>query len=416
MRDWSRQVVVTGAGVVCNMGDDLGAIGEALRAGNNPSFTEWPPAIEMNAKCQVIGEYTGDCSDDAIGIGKKDSRFVGRAARLAVKASRLAIARAGLDDVSDLGVVVGSGTGDVHTHIHIQSRLEKYHDAKKVGPTTIPKIMASTVSANLANILKCKGPSVTATAACAGGAYNILLAAMMIESGHVDRAIAGGVEGTDVHFHAGFDAMRAYNSDDNATPERASRPYAADRAGFIFGEGGGVVVLESRQSATDRGAEILGALRGWGMSSDGEGEMVAPSRDGACRALKQAFAHAEIDPTQIGYVNTHGTSTPLGDVSEVNAIRDAFGTHQVPYSSTKGYTGHTISGAGAIEAIFTLLMLKGGWLAPSVNADPLDPELADYPPVREPTATTMDHAVSNSFGFGGTNVALVLSKHPRALD
>jgi 3-oxoacyl-[acyl-carrier-protein] synthase-1 len=412
MRDWSRQVVVTGAGVVCNMGDDLEEIGKALRAGKNQPFTEWPPAVEMNAKCRVIGEYTGDCSDAALGIGKKDSRFVGRAARLALKASRIAIAQAGVE-VGDFGVVLGSGTGDVSTHIHIQNRLERFHDAKKVGPTTIPKIMSSTVSANLANILQCKGPSVTVTAACAGGAYNILLAAMMIESGHMDAAIAGGVEGTDVHFHAGFDAMRAYNGEDNDSPHRASRPYAADRAGFIFGEGGGVLVLETRAAAEKRGAKILGALTGWGMSSDGDGEMVAPSRDGARRALDKALSHAEVQPSDIGYVNTHGTSTPLGDVSEVKAIADAFGDHKVPYSSTKGYTGHTISGAGAIEAIFTLMMLRDGWLAPSVNADPLDPELEDYPPVREPTDADMQHAVSNSFGFGGTNVALVLSKAPR---
>ena len=412
MRDWSRQVVVTGAGVVCNMGDDLDAIGKALRAGKNQPFTLWPPAVEMNAKCRVIGEYFGDCSDEGIGVGKKEGRFLGRAARLAIKASRAAIAQAAVD-VTRFGVVVGSGTGDVETHIHIQSKLERFADAKKVGPTTIPKIMSSTVSANVTNALKCKGPSLTATAACAGGAYNILLAAMMIEAGHMDGAIAGGVEGTDVHFHAGFDAMRAYNGDDNDHPERASRPYAADRAGFIFGEGGGVVVLETRETAEKRGAPILGALTGWGMSSDGEGEMVAPSQDGAVRALEAAFRHSGLTPGDIGYVNTHGTSTPLGDVSEVRAIRRVFGEHKVRYGSTKGYTGHTITGAGAIEAIFTLLMLRDGWVAPSVNARPLDPALEDYPPVLEPEDVDMQHAISNSFGFGGTNVALVLSRSPR---
>jgi 3-oxoacyl-[acyl-carrier-protein] synthase I len=414
MRDWSRQVVVTGAGVVCNMGDDLDEIGRALRAGDNPAFTEWPPAVEMNAKCRIIGQYRGDCSDDALEIGKKQGRFLGRAARLAIRASRLALAESGAEH-REFGVVVGSGTGDVDTHIHMRERLERFGEAKRVGPTTIPKIMASTVSANLSNVLKCKGPSVTATAACAGGAYNILLAAMMIEAGHMDGAIAGGVEGTDIHFHAGFDAMRAYNSGDNDDPGRACRPYAADRAGFIYGEGGGVLVLETRAAADKRGAPILGALTGWGMSSDGDGEMVAPSQDGAYRALKAAFRHAEVEPADIGYVNTHGTSTPLGDVSEVNAIRRAFDERLVPYSSTKGYTGHTISGAGAIEAIFTLAMLRGGWMAPSVNTEPLDPALEDYPPVRKPTDAEMTYAMSNSFGFGGTNVALVLSKQPRAL-
>ncbi len=405
--------MVTGAGVVCNLGDDLRAMGARLRAGDNQPFTEWPPAVAHNARCRVIGEYFGDLSDAALELDKKQARFFGRAARLALKASRIALREAGIAP-DELGVVVGSGTGDVRTHEEIQSKLEKSHDTKKVSPTVIPKIMASTVSANLVNVLKTKGPSVTATAACAGGAYNILFAAMMIESGHMDAAIAGGVEGTDIHFHAGFDAMRAYNGDDNDHPERASRPYAADRGGFIFGEGGGVVVLETRASAERRGAPILGALTGWGMSSDGEGEMVAPSQDGAHRALRKALEHAELSPADIDYVNTHGTSTPIGDTSEVKALRRFFEGRHVRYSSTKGYTGHTISGAGAIEAIFTLMMLAEGWVAPSVNATPLDPELEDYPPVLAPTDAALRHAISNSFGFGGTNVALVLSKSPRA--
>ena len=413
MRDWSRQVVVTGAGVVCNLGDDLEAMTSALRTGKNQPFTPWGPAIEHNARCQVIGEYLGDLSDEVLGVSKKTGRFLGRNARLALRAARMAIAESGAS-IEDFGCVVGSGTGDVQTHIAMQQKLDKSHECRKVGPITIPKIMASTVSANLVNVLCTKGPSVTATAACAGGAYNILLAAMMIESGHMDGAIAGGVEATDIHFHSGFDAMRAYNGDDNDAPHRASRPYAADRAGFIFGEGGGIVVLEPREAAEKRGAKILAALTGWGMSSDGAGEMVAPSQDGAYRSLSKAIAHAQLTPADIGYVNTHGTSTPLGDVSEVNAIRQAFGSRRVPYSSTKGYTGHTITGAGAIEAIFTMHMVAGGWLAPSVNADPLDEALTDYPPVREPTDCALQHAVSNSFGFGGTNVSLVISKQPRA--
>jgi 3-oxoacyl-[acyl-carrier-protein] synthase-1 len=269
--------------------------------------------------------------------------------------------------------------------------------------------MASSVSANLVNVLQTTGPSFTTSAACAGGAYNLLLAAMLIESGHTEAAIAGGCEMCDPHFHAGFDSMRAYNADDNDHPERASRPYAADRAGFIFSEGAGIVVLETRAAAEARGATILGSLRGWGMSSDGEGDMVAPSSDGARRSIEMALRHAGLTAADIDYVNTHGTSTPAGDVAEVRAIRAVFGDRHVPYSSTKGYTGHTVSAAGAIEAIFTLLMLKHGWVAPSVNARPLDAELIDYPPVLDPTSMTLRHALSNSFGFGGTNVTLVLS-------
>jgi 3-oxoacyl-[acyl-carrier-protein] synthase-1 len=306
-------------------------------------------------------------------------------------------------------MVVGSGAGDVETHVEIQKQIDARGDIRRVLPTVVPRLMASTVSANLVNVLQTTGPSFTTSAACAGGAYNLLLAAMLIESGHAEAAIAGGCEMCDPHFHAGFDSMRAYNGEDNERPERASRPYAADRAGFIFSEGAGIAVLETRAAAEARGATILGSIRGWGMSSDGEGDMVAPSSGGAQRSIEMALRHAGLSPADIDYVNTHGTSTPAGDVAEVRAIRAVFGDRHVAYSSTKGYTGHTVSAAGAIEAIFTLLMLKNGWVAPSVNARPLDPELADYPPVLDPTPMRLRHALSNSFGFGGTNVTLALS-------
>ena len=404
--------MVTGAGVVCNLGDSLDSMARRLQCGDNLPFTTFLEAVENNARCQLIGAYDGDLSDDTLGVSMKQSRFMGRASRLALKAARAAVEASGLP-AEKMAVVVGSGTGDSPTHEAIQRRLDKFRDTKKVPPTVIPKIMASTVSANLVNVLGSMGPSVSATAACAGGAYNILMAATLIENGHCDTAIAGGAEQADFHFHAGFDAMRAYNGDDNDNPDRASRPYAADRAGFIFGEGAGMLVLESRATAESRGATVLGAIQGFGMSSDGDGEMVAPNEDGAYRAIMAALRHAELEPRDIGYVNTHGTSTPLGDVSEVRALRRAFGEHRPRYSSTKGYTGHTITAAGAIEAIFTLQMLGGGWVAPSVNAEPLDPAFADYPPVREPEDVEFEHALSCSFGFGGTNAALVLAKQAR---
>jgi 3-oxoacyl-[acyl-carrier-protein] synthase-1 len=278
-----------------------------------------------------------------------------------------------------------------------------------VLPTVIPRLMASTVSANLANVLRMTGPSFSASAACAGGAYNLLLAAELIERGHCDAAIAGGTEVADPHFYAGFDSMRAYNGQDNDEPRRASRPYAADRAGFIFSEGAGMVVLETREAAQRRGARILGTIAGYGMSSDGNGEMVAPSPDGARAAMRNALRHAELSPDAIDYVNTHGTSTPLGDVSEVAALRQVLDNRHVAYGSTKGYTGHTVSGAGAIEAIFTLAMLRDGFVAPSIHASPLDESLRGYPPVVEPIDRSIATALSNSFGFGGTNVSLVLT-------
>ena len=197
---------------------------------------------------------------------------------------------------------------------------------------------------------------------------------------------------------------------DSDRPERASRPYAADRAGFVFSEGAGVVVLETRARAEARGAPVLGTVRGFGMSSDGSGSMVAPGSAGAELAMRRALDHAGVSPEEVDYVNTHATSTPVGDVAEVRAMRRVFGERLVAYSSTKGYTGHPVSAAGAIEAIFTLAMLRGGFIAPCVNAEPLDPELLDYPPVVRPESRPLRTALSNSFGFGGTNATLVLGR------
>jgi 3-oxoacyl-[acyl-carrier-protein] synthase-1 len=409
MRDPRRQVVITGVGLCTNLGDDLEVHERALRAGRGGPFVPYPPAIENNCRCRIIGLYEGDVSDAALGVKKSHARFLGRASRLALHAAKAALARSGRPG-TDFAVAVGSGTGDVETHQQLHAKLAATHDATRILPTVIPRIMTSTVSANLVNVLEATGPSFSGAAACAGGAWNILLAAELVEHGHADAAIAGGSEVADLHFYAGFDSMRAYNGQDNDHPERASRPYAADRAGFVFAEGAGIVVLETREAAEARGADILAVVRGYGMSSDGDGEMVMPNRKGAAAAMRRALAHAGLSPSDVGYVNTHGTSTPLGDVSEVRALHDVFGDRMPFYSSTKGYTGHTVSAAGAVEAIFTGMMLRGGFLAPCVNADPLDPELADRPPLRTPMNSDVRIAVSNSFGFGGTNVALVLER------
>jgi 3-oxoacyl-[acyl-carrier-protein] synthase-1 len=390
------------------MGDDLAGIEDDLRRGRATPFVRWGPAVEYGARCQLIGLYPNELAPDALGVSKQQARFMGRGSLMALHAAHRALSQARYEP-AELAVVVGSGTGDVAAHQEVQTKLEKTGSAKRVSPTLIPRLMASTVSANLATVLGSTGPSFTVSAACAGGAYNILLAAELIEQGRVEGAIAGGVEVADIHFYSGFDSMRAYNGQDNDHPERASRPYAADRAGFIFSEGAGIVILETRGAATRRGASILGVLRGYGMSSDGANEMVAPSSEGAVLAMERALEHAAVRPDEIDYVNTHGTSTPLGDLSEVRAMRKVFGDRHVAYSSTKGYTGHPVSAAGTIEAVFTLAMLRGGWIAPSVNADPLDPELTDYPPILTPTDRALRLALSNSFGFGGTNAALVLA-------
>lgn len=404
-----RPVVITGVGVCCNMGSDLDRIERDLRAGKNTPFRAYDEAVRLGARCQIIGIYPDPLDSESLGVAKQEARFMGRASLMALKAARTAIDQSGLDP-TPCALAVGSGTGDVDTHMEIAEKLRTTGSMRKVSATVIPKLMASTVSANLVNVLRVKGPSFSASAACSGGNYNIAIAAGWIESGIVDSAIAGGVEVKDPHFYAGFDSMRAYNGQDNDHPERASRPYARDRAGFVFSEGSGILVLESRESADKRGAPILGILRGYGMTSDGAGEMVAPSPEGAESAMRRALDDAGVGPGDIDYVNTHGTSTPLGDLSEVRAMRRLFGERRLRYSSTKGYTGHPVSAAGAIEAIFTLAMMRGSWIAPSVNAEPLDPELEDYPPVVRPTDAEIRLALSNSFGFGGTNACIVLGK------
>src|SRR5438105_9054038 len=330
MRDPGRAVVVTGIGLCCNLGDDLAQIESMLREGRALPFVRHPPAVEAGARCQVFGRYQGK-----LALPKQQARFMGRAAMMACKAALAAVEQSRLER-RDIAVVAGSGTGDVLTHIEIEEKLAQPGGMRRVSPTVIPRMMASTISANLAALLRATGPSFSASAACAGGAYNILLAAELIEHGHVEAAIAGGAEAADPHFHAGFDAMRALNGEDNDHPERASRPYAADRKGFIFGEGAGMLVLETAEHAQSRGANVLGVIRGYGMSSDGTGQMVSPSEEGAFLAMQRALRHADVSADEIDYVNTHGTSTPLGDVTEVRALRRVFEGRHVAYSSTKG--------------------------------------------------------------------------------
>jgi 3-oxoacyl-[acyl-carrier-protein] synthase-1 len=404
-----NDVVVTGMGVCCHMGDNLQSILGKLREGKSEPFQRYAEAVALDARCQLIGHYEGDVSDKALGIEKSVGRFMGRSSRLALRASRIALAQAGVD-AHDAGVIFGSGSGDVDAHREVAAKLEQTKSMRKVSPFVVPKIMASTVSANLVNALQAKGPSATITAACAGGAWNIAVGAMLLQTGACQRVLVGGTETIDPHFHAGFDSMRAYNGSNNDQPEIASRPYAADREGFIFSEGAGALIIERRATAAQRGAEILGVVRGFGMSSDGEGEMVAPSSDGAYRAMVAALSASGVGAEQIDYVNTHGTSTPVGDVGEVQAIRRIMDGRRVPYSSTKGYTGHTVSAAGAIEAVFTVAMLRGGWIAPCVNIQTLEPKLADYAPVMRSQNADLKLAMSNSFGFGGTNITLVLAK------
>ncbi len=403
----NEDVVFTGYGICSPLGDDVNEVAQLLRSGQTKPFERWQPAVEYDGRCQLVGTCKTDVSNQALGVSAAQGRFMGRNARLALSAARRAVAQAQCD-TRELAVLVGSGVGDCETFDEIRAKLDAQHSMKKVSPASVPKLMASTVSANLATVLEATGPSCTLTAACATGPYNIVMAALLLRAGCAQMAIAGGADALHISFFAGFDSMRAFNSQDNDKPESASRPYAVDRQGFILSEGAGVVVMETRSSAEARGAQILGVLKGFGMSSDGTGQMVAPAPDGGLRAMQAALKLGGTDVSEVQYVNTHGTSTPLGDTSEVKAMREMFGGRKVPYSSIKGYTGHSISASGAIEAIFTLEMLRNHWISPCVHIGTLDPELADYPPVTERTDQAFNLALSNSFGFGGTNVSLLL--------
>ena len=401
--------MISGAGVHCHLGSDLAQLVEDLRAGRGRPFVQSQDMVELDCRCTRVGHVEHTPTDEELGISRKQSRFMGRASRLALAAAQDALRMGGLEDLDEVAVIVGSGTGDTDTHREIHERLERTGTARRVTPVVVPKLMASTVSANLVNVLRTTGPSASVAAACAGGAGTIVTAALLVRDGQAKAALAGGVEVLDLHFHAGFDRMRAYCADADSTPTNGSRPYAADRAGFLFGEGAGVALIERRADAEARGAPIIAVLRGWGLSSDGDGEMVQPSADGAARAMERAIRHAGIDGTDVAYVNTHATSTPAGDVEEARAVWRVLGK-QVAYGSTKGFTAHTVSAAGAIEAIFTACMLRDGFIAPCLHATPLDPALADAPPVLQTTPLDGRIAMSNSFGFGGTNACIVLER------
>ena len=399
-----RRVVVTGMGIVSSIGNNKAEVLDSLRQGRSGiTFSE--VYRDMGFRSQVHGSLKID-PDEA--VDRRWRRFMGDGAAYNYIAMQEAIADSGLaeGDVSNerTGLIMGSG-GPSTRSLVAAADIAREKGPKKVGPFAVPKTMSSTNSATLSVAFKIRGVNYSISSACSTSAHCIGNAAEIIQLGKQDIVFAGG--GEELHWTLSvlFDAMPALSSGYNETPERASRAYDAHRDGFVISGGGGVLVMEELEHARARGARIYGEFAGYGANSDGY-DMVQPSGEGAVRCMKMALQTLDLP---VDYINTHGTSTPAGDISEVRAIRAVFGGRHVPYSSTKGYTGHTVSAAGAIEAIFTLLMLKNGWVAPSVNARPLDAELIDYPPVLDPTPMRLRHALSNSFGFGGTNVTLVLS-------
>jgi len=401
-----RRVVITGMGIVSCLGNDKASVTASLRD-SRPGITFVPEYAQMGLRSQVAGVPQIDMEAQ---IDRKLKRFMGDAAAYSYIAMRDAIADAGLTDeqVRDArsGLIAGSGGGSPQWQIETADLLRN-KGVRKIGPYMVPRTMCSTVSATLATAFGIRGVSYSLSAACATSAHCVGAAADLIRHGAQDVIFAGG--GEEVHWGmtSQFDAMGALSTHYNDTPLVASRPYDIDRDGFVIAGGGGMLVMESLDHAQARGARILAELVGYGVTSDGV-DMVAPSGEGAVRCMQQALAGVD---APIDYLNTHGTSTPLGDVVELQSVRAVFGDKVPPLSSTKALSGHSLGAASVHEAIYCLLMMESGFMAGSANIATLDPRAEGFPIVRESRDAQLDTVMSNSFGFGGTNASLVLARH-----
>lgn len=400
-----RRVVITGLGIVSCLGNKREQVTRSLLEGRS-GVTFVQEYADLGFRSRVAGRP--DLSD-LPPIDRKLRRFMGDGAMYAYHAMRDAIADARLApaDVSNpaTGLILGSGVGSTLNHIESVD-LQRRHGAAKVPPYMVPRVMGNTTSACLATGFQIKGISYSIASACATSAHCVGHGAELILSGKQDVVFAGGAEEVSWTNTLLFDAMGALSSAYNATPEHASRPYASGRDGFVIAGGGGVVVLEALEHAQARGADIYAEVVGYGASSDGY-DMVAPLEEGAARSMQLAIGRFE---DRIDYVNTHGTGTPVGDVVEVKAMQAVFGEAMPRFSSTKSLTGHAIAAAGVHETIYSLLMMRDGFIAGSANIDTLDPVFDGLPLVRTSVPFELNTVMSNSFGFGGTNATLIFRR------
>ncbi|NQZ81697.1 MAG: beta-ketoacyl-ACP synthase I [Colwellia sp.] len=401
-----KRVVITGLGIVSSIGNNAEEVLASLKSGSS-GITHSESFAEMGLRSQVWGKPTIEPKEH---IDRKAFRFMGDAAGYAHIAMEQAISDAKLTDeqVSNVrtGIVAGSG-GASSENIVISTDTLRNRGIRRVGPYAVPKTMGSTVSACLATPFKIKGVNYSISSACATSAHCIGNAMELIQLGKQDIVFAGG--GEEVHWSLAmmFDGMGALSAGRNDTPELASRTYDADRDGFVISGGGGMVVVEELEHALARGAHIYAELVGYGATSDGF-DMVAPSGEGAIRCMQQAMVGVEGD---IDYLNTHGTSTPVGDVKELGAIQEVFGNKSPAISATKAMTGHALGAAGVHEAIYSMLMMEHSFVAPSINVDNLDEKAEGLDIVTEMREMNLDLIMSNSFGFGGTNATLVMKKY-----
>lgn len=401
-----KRAVITGLGIVSSIGNNQAEVLASLQQGRSGiRFSQ--EFADLGLRSQVWGQIN---LDTAALIDRKALRFMGDAAAYSYVAMQQAIDDAGLtpEQVSNFrtGLVAGSGGASSKTQVEAADILRE-KGVKRVGPYAVPKTMSSTCSACLATPFEIKGVNYSISSACATSAHCIGHALELIQLGKQDIVFAGG--GEEVHWTLAmeFDAMGALSSKYNDTPELASRTYDAQRDGFVISGGGGIVVVEELEHALKRGAKIYAEIVGYGATSDGY-DMVAPSGEGAVRCMQMAMAQVD---TPIDYLNTHGTSTPVGDVKELGAIQQVFGQHSPAISATKAMTGHALGAAGVHEAIYSLLMMEHGFIAPSINITELDAAANGLNIVTEPRQAQLQTVMSNSFGFGGTNATLVFKKY-----
>ncbi|UWQ80117.1 beta-ketoacyl-ACP synthase I [Leisingera sp. S132] len=406
-----RRVVVTGLGIVSSIGNNAEEVTASLKAGKS-GIVASPEMAEHGFRSQVAGTLKIDVAEH---VDKRTLRFMGPGAAYAHIAMSQAIADAGLsqDQVVNerTGLVAGSGGPSTSAMLTAHQTVLKSGATKRIGPFAVPKCMSSTISANLATAFKIKGINYSITSACSTSLHCIGNAAEQIMMGKQDVMFAGGGEELDWTLSCLFDAMGAMSSKKNDEPEKASRAFDQDRDGFVISGGGGIVVLEDLEHALARGAKIYAEVTGFAATSDGH-DMVAPSGEGGERAMRLALSTLP-EGRKVDYINAHGTSTPVGDVGEVEAARRVFGEGKVPpISSTKSMTGHAQGAAGALEAIFCLLMLDNDFITPSINVDTLAEGIL---PGEIATSLVenagLDSVMTNSFGFGGTNGSMVLSKY-----
>ncbi len=401
-----KRAVITGMGIISSIGNNVEEVLNSLKTGQS-GITASEQFAEMNMRSQVWGNLKITPSEH---IDRKKLRFMGDAAAYAYLSMEQAIADAGLteEQVSNdrTGLVAGSGgASSLNQVVAVDILREK--GVKRVGPYMVPRTMSSTVSACLATPFKIRGVNYSMSSACATSSHCIGHAVELIQLGKQDVVFAGGGEELDWSMAMMFDAMGALSTKYNDTPEQASRTYDADRDGFVISGGGGMLVIEELEHALARGAKIYGEVVGYGATSDGY-DMVAPSGEGAVRCMKMAMDQAG-EP--IDYVNTHGTSTPVGDVKELGAIQELFRDNCPAISATKAMTGHALGAAGVHEAIYSTLMLDNNFIAPSINVNTLDEAAEGLNIVTEMREQELTTVMSNSFGFGGTNATLVIKKY-----